>query len=1164
MKTKLQKLIKLPYLFLGLCLLLPGISTFNSLAAEKSVRAIDLAIRNKTLIEIFETIESQTAYNFIYDTKITQDAAKYNINISQKDIQSVLKQLENLSPYTFRLYQHSISVKYQEEQQLILKGNVRDSQNIPLPGASVLMKSSGVGTTTDFDGNFSLEVSNFPVEIQISYMGFETQLIKLETNRVLEVTLQESDNALSEVVITALGIKREEKKLGYAQQSISNESLTAARPNNWSEALRGKVPGLNINGLSGPVGSQQIVLRGNASLDPSNNAALIVIDGVPIQNEFPGSGASNGYMGGSASNDTPVDFGNAIADLNPEDIASVSVLKGPAAAALYGYQGANGAVIITTKSGKKAKGLGVTFSSNTKIDIIQRWPDWQYTYGQGSGKGSYLKPATDENGNPVAYNDRLYYSYGASEDGNSTGGSSSAFGPKFDGQYYFQYDPELEGQSAERQLWRPYKDNRKDFWRTGVTHTQNVAVQGGGDAGNMRASLTHTKNEWIMPNTGFEQLSLSLNASHRISEKIKMQGVANYRNKTSDNLPGQGYNNHSIAYFMIFQNPNVNLDWYKPIWKKDADQLDMIRPYSSYIDNPYAMAHEIINALDQHAFTGNLNTQIKLSPSLELMLRGSINMYNKNMRQERPYDINRYARGYYRKTNVFKNETNLDFLLTYTKQFKNWNLTGNLGGNRLDYQYLRQDSWAEGLEIPGQYNLVNGTETFTSEYDGFNKVNSLYGLLNIDYRGYLFIDITARNDWNSMLPKKNQSYFFPSINSGFVFSEIIDLGQSVSFAKLRGSWAQVGGAGQFANRYKTQKYYGRSDFPGAAVAPGSLYNTNLKPEITTSTEFGLDWRMFKSRLKLDLSVYENISKNQILSTPLPQSSGYSNMLINAGKVRNRGVEVLLSATALKSQNFSWNTTLTWSKNEGKVLSLHENAENGQLEMLSSSGAKLMAVEGGSPTALFGRAYLRNEEGQVIYDNKGAPKMTDNSVYIGDTQPKWIAGFINKFTYKNFDLNLVIDGKYGGKIYSHTHHKLTQQGKLKHTLKGRDTGELIGKGVVENPDGSYSENTTPLSIANYYNLHYPLANTEANSFDGSFVKLREISLGYSFGRQFLAKSFLTDLKLSIYGRNLAVISDFPIYDPEVAGIAGGSSMHPGVEVGQMPVPAEYGFNLKVSF
>ncbi|TXK73370.1 calcineurin-like phosphoesterase C-terminal domain-containing protein [Mesonia sp. HuA40] len=296
MKTKLQKLIKLPYLFLGLCLLLPGINTFNSLAAEKSVSAIDLAIRNKTRIEIFETIESQTAYNFIYDTKITQDAAKYNINISHMDIQSVLKQLENLIPYTFHLYQHSISVKYQEQQQLILKGNVRDSQNIPLPGASVLIKSSGVGTTTDFDGNFSLEVSNFPVEIQISYMGFETQLIKLETNRVLEVTLQESDNALSKVVITALGIKREEKKLGYAQQSISNESLTAARPNNWSEALRGKVPGLNINGLGGPVGSQQIVLRGNASLDPSNNAALIVIDGVPISTMRDGTPKGYAYI----------------------------------------------------------------------------------------------------------------------------------------------------------------------------------------------------------------------------------------------------------------------------------------------------------------------------------------------------------------------------------------------------------------------------------------------------------------------------------------------------------------------------------------------------------------------------------------------------------------------------------------------------------------------------------------------------------------------------------------------------------------------------------------------------------------------------------------------------------------------------------------------------
>ncbi|PZD79212.1 SusC/RagA family TonB-linked outer membrane protein [Mesonia sp. K7] len=1164
MNTKLQFFLKLNLRELMLFALLLTGFVANASRLTPDENNITLNLSGVNLTEVFLSIEEKTNYTFVFDQEVINNKKRYSLKTENNSIVEVLSLLQEKTGFRYELLNHTITVLSPVFQESSIRGKITDDQGVPLPGASVVEKSTSKGTTSDFDGNYNFPVESFPVTLVISYMGFETQEITLDQPQILNIVLQQSDNALNEVVITALGMKREEKKLGYTQQTVTSEQLTDARPNNWSEALRGKVPGLNINGLGGPVSSQQLILRGNASLDPSNNGALIVIDGVPIQNEFPGSGATNGYMGGSANNDTPVDFGNAISDLNPEDIESITVLKGPAASALYGYQAANGAVIITTKKGTIQKGLGVTYSSNTKLDVITRWPDWQYEYGQGSGKGSYLKPDTDENGNPVPYNDRLYYSYGASEDGNSTAGSSSAFGPRFDGQYYYQYDPSVEGQGAARTLWRPYEDNRTDFFETGITQTHNLSVQGANDNGAMRSSLTHTKNEWVMPNTGFEQLSLSFNGNQQISDKIKLNAVANYRHKTSDNLPGQGYNNHSIAYFMIFQNPNVDLDWYRPIWKEGQDQIDMIRPYSSYIDNPFAMVYEIQNALDQHAVTGNMSADIALHPNLNLMLRGALNMYNKNMDQERPYDINRYARGYYRKTNVFKKETNVDFLLTYDKSFGDFDLTANLGGNRMDYSYLRQDSWAEGLEIPGQYNLVNGSQLFTSQYDGYNKVNSLYSLVSLGWKDQVFLDITGRNDWNSILPEGNQSYFFPSASASFLLSEMFEMSKPISFMKLRASIAQVGGAGQYDNRYRTRKYYGRSDFSGSAVAPTSLYNTDLKPEITTGKELGIDFRMFDNRLKLDATVYQNNSKNQILSTPLPRSSGYNSVLINAGEVRNQGVELLLNATPIKTNNFTWNTTLTWAKNEGKVLSLHENAEEGRLEMLSSSGARLVAVEGGSPAALYGRAYLRNDDGQIIYDENGIPQMTDDIVYIGDTQPKWVAGFINSFQYKNLRLNVVIDGKYGGTIYSHSHHKLTQQGKLGHTLRGRDTGELVGQGVVDNGDGTYSPNTTALPIADYYNLHYPLANTEANSFDASFVKLREVTLEYSFSKKFLKRTFLNDLVLSVYGRNLAVISDFPIYDPEVAGLAGGTNMHPGVEVGQMPVPTEFGMNIKIGF
>ncbi len=1119
-------------------------------------------LKNAKLTEVFTTLENQTHFTFVFDSKLADASPSITLNAKNESLALVLKRVGAQAKLSFTQINNTITVLKGEIQQQI-KGRVLDKEGVPLPGATVKIEGSSTGVTTDFDGVFTINAGG-AVVLEVSYLGFSTKTITASPGDEINITLEENVNALNEVVVTALGIKREEKKLGYAQQTVTSEELLNARPNNWSEALRGKVPGLTINGLGGPIGSQQIILRGNSSLDPGNNGALIVIDGIPIQNEFPGSGASNAYMGGSASTDTPVDFGNAIANLNPDDIENISVLKGPAASALYGYQAANGAILITTKKGKEQSGLGVTITSNSKMDVITRWPDWQYEYGQGSGRGSYLKPATDSEGNPVAYEDRLYYTYGASDDGRSTAGSSSAFGPRFDGQYYFQYDPELEGQSAERQLWRPYKDNRKGFWRKGLTLTNNISLQGGSEKGSMRASVTHTKNEWIMPNTGFEQMSLSVNAKQQISKRINLSAIANYSKRKSDNLPGQGYNNHSIAYFMIFQNPNVDLDWYRPIWRDGQEQVDMIRPYSSFIDNPYAMAYEIENSLNQHSITGNFQIDIELHKNLSLMLRGALNMYNKNMDQRRPYDINRYARGYYRKTNVFKNEINTDFLLTYTNSFGDFDLTANVGGNSLDYEYLRQDSWTEGLEIPGVYNLVNGSQLFTSKFEGYNKVNSLYSLVSLGLKDFLFVDFTGRNDWNSMLPKQNMSYFFPSASASFVVSELAELPKAIDFLKLRGSVAQVGGAGQYGNRYSTSKYFSRSDFPGSAVSPHSLYNTGFKPEITTSTELGFDLRLFKSRLKLDAAVYQTISKNQIFSSPLPNSSGYSSALINAGSVRNQGIELLLNAKVINTPSFTWNATLNWSKNKGKVLSLHENAEEGRFEMLSSSSARLVAVEGGSPAALFGRGYERSPQGEIIFDADGFPLMTDDIIYIGDTQPKWVAGFINSFQYKNLRLNVVIDGKYGGVIYSHTHHKLTQQGKLKHTLIGREEGVRLGEGVVLNEDGTYSPNTTAIPIADYYNVMYPLANTEANSFDASFVKLREVTLEYNFSKKLLAGTFLNEAAVSLYGRNLAVISDFPIYDPEVAGLAGGTNFHPGVEVGQMPSPSEFGVNVKVGF
>lgn len=1123
---------------------------FNNMAfAKQKYVKISIELNHVRLDEVFKAIENQSLYTFVYDNTIINNSKKKNYSYSNKSIKEILKDLSFKEDIDFKIIDKTITIVKKLNQQKIIKGIITDSNRIPLAGATVKIKGLDIGTSSNFDGNFSLKLELNVTTLIVSYTGYETKEISIDNRDFYKIILKESVNALNEVVVTALGIKREEKKLGYAQQTVKAEQITNARPNNWSSALRGKVSGLNIQSLGGPLNSQEVKLRGDSSLNSGNNAALIVVDGVPVTSGLASTGASNSYLGGSESNDTPVDLGNGISDLNPEDIESISVLKGAGAAALYGSRAANGVVIITTKSGKKQKGLGITFSSNTKFDMVTRYPDYQYEYGQGSGKGSYIKPDGSR-----------YYSYGKSEDGKSTAGSSSAFGPKFEGQYYFQYDPNEEGQSLERQLWKPYKNNRKDFWRTGSTLTHNLAIQGGNDKGNMRASITHSANEWIMPNTGFDQFSISVNGKYQITDHIKIGSVINYRNRDSDNLPGMGYNNHSIAYFMIFQNPNVNLDWYKPIWKKNKENVSMIRPYSSYIDNPYGIAYEVINTLEHDAITGNVRTDINLSPKLDLMLRTSLNTYNKNSEQQRPYDLKRYKTGYYRTISIFKREVNSDFLLTYKNNFNTLKLTTSFGGNVMRYKYRRLDSWTVGLETPGIYNLVNGSSLFSKNYEGNEEVNSLYGMISLDFNNKFFIDITGRNDWSSTLPKKNWSFFYPSASASIILNKIFQLPKAVNFAKLRFSYAKVGND---APRYSTRKYFGQNgdNFPNSAIAPTTLYNTNLKPEQTSSYEAGLDIRMFKNRLKLDVAAYETHTNNQILKVPLAQSSGYSYAWINSGKVRNRGLEISLNGTPIKTNDFKWNSTIVWSANKSKVLKLDDRL-GGKLQIMSSSNARLVAKEGESATALYGRGFKRNENGDILYTKKGYPIKTDEDIYIGETTPDWRAGFINSFKYKNFKLNIVFDGQYGGVIYSHTHHKLTQQGKLKHTLKGREEGELIGKGVVDNGDGTYTPNTAPLPIAVYYDKHYERVNTEANTFDASFIKLREVSLGYTIPSKYLEDLFIKNVSFSLYGRNLAVWTDFPIYDPEVAAQAGGTNIFTGVEVGQLPVPTEFGFNVKL--
>lgn len=1046
----------------------------------------------------------------------------------------------------------SFEINAQEKSKFVsIAGVVKDQDGGKLlSGVSIANEKGTTLSLTNEKGSFELKVIEGSVLV-FSYVSYETQQLTAKSSTAVEILMTSKGKELEAVfVTTALGITKKQKSLGYSLQQLGSEDVLDARSNNWSSALSGKVAGLNLlSAGSGPMNTTRISLRGDASMNPDGNYALVVVDGVPINNSMATSGVNNAYGAGSG-NDIPVDFGNAVSDLNPDDIESISVLKGPGATALYGSRAANGALLITTKSGaRKEKGLGISYSSNVSIQNVLNWPDYQYEYGQGTGK---VRNAAGE----------FFYSYGATADGASTSGTSSAFGPKFNGQNYYQYDPTVQGAGAAKTPWVPYKNNITDFWRTGSTITNSISLDGSTDRSSGRIALTHSKNEWIMPNTGFERVTASTSFSSKISEKIKISGKANYINKKSDNVPGTGYNNQSIAYFMIFQNPNVDLNWYRDIWKKDLYQVDQIHPFSSFIDNPFLIAHEMTNSVNSNSFFGNITANIAIAKNLDLLLRSALTTSSEKREMRRPFSSANFLRGYYKEQRLTDLEMNSDFLFSYKKKFgKDIELSASAGGNTRNNDNTRADAYVDGLVIPGVYKLANGLgQSIITTYDRKKVVNSFYGTGSIGFKNAYFLDFSGRNDWSSTLSLKNNSFFYPSVNAAVVLTDLMKLPASISFAKLRLSAAQ---AGNDTEPYKNRRYYTATEFAGSAVVPTILPNYNLKPEISTSYELGLDLRLLKSRLNFDLTVYENRTKNQILDVPLDPTTGYTRAVLNSGLVRNRGVEVIVNAKPIRSKNFKWDVSINWALNRNKVLELAEGMD-GKQDIGYGGNATLQARVGGTTGDIYGFGFVRSPEGKTVYTSIGLPARPADIQYIGNAYADWKGGLKNEFTYKEIKFSILLDGQLGGKIYSQTHHKMTEQGKLMHTLKGREENFIIGDGVVLNAaTGKYDVNTIKVLPVDYYADYYRRANVESNTFDASFLKLREMRLEKSIPQRVLGKSFIKQASFAIYGRDLLMISNFPMFDPETAAL-NGSTLLPGVEMGQMPSTRTIGLNLTFKF
>ncbi|MGX5689237.1 SusC/RagA family TonB-linked outer membrane protein [Arcticibacter tournemirensis] len=1042
-----------------------------------------------------------------------------------------------------------VSLSYGQQRKSI-SGTVKSaSDGLPVIGASVKVKGTTRGTSTNVNGQYTISVSNKETLV-FTAIGYKTKEALVGAQTVINVQLTEDAVQLKEAVVTtALGIKRESKALGYSTTTVHGEQLTEALSNNWTDALSGKVAGLNlVRSNSGPSGSNKIILRGEGNLT-GDNGALIVVDGVVING---GSGRSTGYGGSSyLSEETPVDFGNGLNDINPEDIESVTALKGPGAAALYGQRGANGAIIITTKSGKaRQKGFGVTINSNTSIESINRWPDLQYEYGQGS-------------------NGDNYYSYNASEDGASTRSTSSAWGPKFDGQMYYQYDPVTHTKATERTPWIAYPNDSRRFFETGRTFTNSVTLDGGTEKTSARFSFTNVNNSWIIPNTGYNRNTVALSVSQKVNDKLQISSKINYTNKWSDNLPSTGYNNQSVMYWYLFWEPNASIDWLKDYWLPGEEHRKQSYPFSSFPDNPYLIAHEMLNKSNRHGVTGNVQATYNFTKELSLMVRTSLDFSYDQRSQQRPYDTEKYKKGMFRTQNIFSQEMNSDFLLRYSKKItKDFDASLSAGGSMLKNNYVKDELRADSLLYPGIYSLANNAGTLLPvPYKSKYAINSFYGLFTTSYKNYLFLDLTARNDWSSILATPqgtgNVSFFYPSVNVSAILSDIFRLPKVISYAKLRSSLSGTGSGGLkeyiTSYTYNSLPEYGS----GALANPTSLANLDLQPLFTTSYEVGLESKFHNNRYGFELTLYTSDTKDQILSSTIDWSSGYGSMIVNAGTVRNKGIELAASATPVKSRNgLTWNINGTFAANRNKVLSMPSDLPELVLQNGPGSRGAIIARLGGSMGDFYGRGYQRASDGQIIYEN-GLPTLTEQMFYIGNTNPKWKASLNNEFKYKQFRFSFLADGQYGAIGYSLTAAKLAEQGKTVNTLPGRYNG-IIGKGVIKNEDGTYRTNDViSQDIWTYYNAHLGIDNVEGASYSTDFLKLREARIDYNITPKLAARIGVQRATIGVYGRDLFMITDWPAFDPEFGSLSG-AEINRGFELGQFPSTRTFGVNLVVGF
>ncbi len=1032
-------------------------------------------------------------------------------------------------------------------QTRTVSGKVTSPAKEPLSGVNVVIKGTNIGTITNIDGDYTIKIPSKNSTLVFSYIGFKTEQAETAGLSSVNFEMKSDLNNLDEVVVTANAIIREKKELGYAVSTVNGAELTKARDANLLNSMAGKVAGVRISQQSGTAGgSTKVMIRGANSIS-SASEPLFVVDGIPISNSSFNNSETDAVTGG-------VDVGNRASDINSDDVESMTVLKGAAASALYGSRARNGVIVITTKRGKPGqKKANISVNSSYRTDNVLRTPDQQDIYAQGS---------------LGVYNNQV---------GNGWGPKiSNMQGPVID------YKGESSAPTA-------HSDNWGKFFVTGRTIINSVAADGASETGDYRAAFTNLKQAGTVPGSQFSRNTIALNGGTKIGDKLTSRAWVNYVRSTSDGRPSQGSNTENILATILTGIPaTVDINELKnnlyatpsqavPTgWTADlARSIDL----NGVQNNPYWVTtfNKFSNTVDR-IFGG---TSLSYDPTkwLNLTGRAGTDFFTENRRSVVRKGTRGRLNGQFETNDIFERELQTDLIASAAGNIsKDWSVKGIIGHQFNQRTVRRSRVLSQGLNIDQLYTYANAQSNVASNFSSKKEIFGLYGDVSFDFRDYLFLNVTGRNDWSSTLPVQNNSYFYPSASASFVLTQafsnlgIVKSGV-LSYAKIRANYANVGSDEdpyQLAFTYNplTQAndiYTFNILYPiGGASAFGAtnvLPPVNLKPQRQTSYELGTELKFFGGRVGLDLTVYKSLNYDQIISIAVPQSTGYSSKRLNVGEISNKGIEAMLTVTPIESSSgFRWDAAFNFNKNVNKVESLAPGLN--ELILTSGDGFGIFVVaRPGQTFNIQGVGWLRDPDGNLIINPTTGLRTQGARKTLGNIYPDWTLGINNSFSYKDFELNFLVDIRQGGVINSQTVSIIREAGMARETAVN-DRKPIIDPGVIKTPDGKYRPNDVPVaSMQQYWQQQDNTVSPESNTFDASYVKLREVRLAYNFSKKFVNKTPFGNIALGVEGRNLWIIhSNVPHIDPE-SNVLGTGLIGEGLERGSIPSTRSIGANLR---